>query len=114
MPRCTRRYVPDKSYLTALLAHLGSQLPATGADGLALAAWGLAALRQPLSSPQWGDAWCAAALAAADGFGPQALAHGLSGMAALRMQPPAELMQVGRWKRGRGAAQVDASQRAQQ
>jgi hypothetical protein len=95
MSRCTRRYVPDQSYLVSLLAHLGSQLPATGADGLALAAWGLAALRQPLPSPQWGGAWCAAALAAADGFGPQALAHGLSGMAALRMTPPAELMQVG-------------------
>lgn len=91
--RC-RRYVPDKAYLQSLLAHLATQLPATGPDGLALAAAGLPGLRQPLPSQQWGDAWCAAALAGADGFGPEALAQALPSMAALHMQPPAALMQV--------------------
>lgn len=88
------RYVPDRSYLRGLLSHLEAQLPACGPDGLSLAVWGLAALRQPLPSKDWGQAWCSAALACADRFGPQALAHGLSAMAALRMEPPAELMQV--------------------
>ncbi|WIA30000.1 hypothetical protein OEZ86_000097 [Tetradesmus obliquus] len=88
------RYVPDKAYLQSLLAHLATQLPATGPDGLALAAAGLAGLRQPLPSQQWGDAWCAAALAGADGFGPEALAQALPSMAALHMQPPAALMQA--------------------
>lgn len=88
------RYVPDRGYLMVLLAHLQTQLPLCGADALSMAVWALAALRQPLPSADWGAQWCDAAVAAAEDFGPQALAHGLSGMAALRMQPPAALMQV--------------------
>lgn len=88
------RYVPDRSYLVALLAHLQTQLPLSDADALSMAVWALAALRQPLPSADWGAQWCEAALRLSGEFGPQALAHGLSGMAALRMQPPAELMQV--------------------
>lgn len=88
------RYVPDRGYLTALLAHLQTQLPLCGADALSMAVWAVAALRQPLPSADWGAQWCDAAMAAAEEFGPQAFAHGLSGMAALRMQPPAALMQV--------------------
>lgn len=94
-----RRYVPDRSYVVALLAHLQMQLPLCDADALSMAVWALAALRQPLPSAEWGAQWCEAAVGAAGEFGPQALAHGLSGMAALRMQPPAELMQVGRHRR---------------
>lgn len=87
------RYVPDRSYLAALTAHLQTQLPLCDADALSMALWALAALQQPLPSESWGAAWCAAARAEADGFGPQALAHGLAGMAALKVQPSVGLMQ---------------------
>ena len=87
------RYVPDRSYLAALTAHLQTQLRLCDADALSMALWALAALQQPLPSESWGAAWCAAALAEADGFGPQALAHGLAGMAALKVQPSVGLMQ---------------------
>lgn len=80
----------------ALLSHLHTQLTLCDADALSMAVWALAALRQPLPSADWGAQWCDAALGVADDFGPQALAHGLSGMAALRVQPPAQLMQVSR------------------
>lgn len=69
-----------------------------------MAVWALAALRQPLpaaadndgssGSRSWAADWCVAAVRVAAEFGPQSLAHGLSGMAALKVQPPAELMQV--------------------
>jgi hypothetical protein len=90
--RCCR-YVPDRSYLAALTAHLQTQLPLCDADALSMSLWALAALQQPLPSQEWGAAWCAAALTEADGFGPQALAHGLAGMATLKVQPTVELMQ---------------------
>eukprot|EP00878_Enallax_costatus_P013092 GHUV01013680.1.p1 GENE.GHUV01013680.1~~GHUV01013680.1.p1 ORF type:complete len:764 (+),score=266.26 GHUV01013680.1:276-2294(+) len=88
------RYVPDKSYLRALTAHIQAQLPACSPDGLAMSLWGLAALKQPLPSRAWGDAWCAAAEAVADQFGPQSLAHGLSAMAALNIRPTQSLMEA--------------------
>lgn len=59
-----------------------------------MALWGLAALKQPLPSRVWGDAWCSAAEGVADQFGPQALAHGLAAMAALNIRPSHTLMQV--------------------
>eukprot|EP00879_Flechtneria_rotunda_P016743 GHRR01017524.1.p1 GENE.GHRR01017524.1~~GHRR01017524.1.p1 ORF type:complete len:415 (+),score=159.54 GHRR01017524.1:1161-2405(+) len=88
------RYIPDKRYLKSLLLHIQSQLPACGPDALTQALWGLAALQQQLPSRAWEQAWCRTALAVAGDFTPQALAHGLSAMAALRVQPPAELMQA--------------------
>lgn len=90
--------MPDRAYLRALLLHLQAQLPLCGPDALSMAVWALAALRQTLPSEEWGRDWCRAAQEVGGEFGPQALAHGLSGMAALRMNPPAELMQV----RGKG------------
>jgi hypothetical protein len=96
MPRARLcRYIPDRAYLRALLGHLRTQLPAAEPDALAMAVWGLAALQQPPPDDAWAAAWCDAALQQARGWGPQALAHGLSGAAALRISPPAELMQVG-------------------
>jgi hypothetical protein len=92
------RYLPDAPYLRALLSHLEAQLQAheAGPDALSLALWGLASLKQPLPSRAWGQAWCSAALASLQqhAWSPQALAHGLSAMAALGLRPPPELMQV--------------------
>lgn len=89
------RYVPDRSYLKSLLSHLQPRLISCSPDSLAMALWGLAALRQQIPSNTWAAAWCTAAAGKADQFGPQALAHGLSAMAALGVRPPAQLMQVG-------------------
>lgn len=93
-PCPAHRYVPDRAYLVSLQSHLQAQLPLCGPDALSMALWALAALQQPLPSHAWAQQWCDAALGVAGDFGPQALAHGLAGMAALRVQPPAALMQV--------------------
>eukprot|EP00775_Hariotina_reticulata_P012740 gene12740-12869_t len=90
--RC--RYVPDSVYLKLLLSHLESQLAACDADSLSMALWALAVLQQQPPSQAWAKAWCAAAEATGDTWGPQALAHGVSAMAALQIRPPASLMQV--------------------
>jgi hypothetical protein len=93
-PPTPARYVPDRAYLVSLQSHLQSQLHLCGPDALSMALWALAALRQPLPSTAWAQQWCDAALGGAGEWGPQALAHGMAGMAALRVQPPAALMQV--------------------